>query len=69
MNEVFPKKFGKHFFANIPESDVGKQDRRGVVICIYGQAKQCLCFRPDKVELLDRIYESPKYYSGYVLFD
>jgi hypothetical protein len=34
----------------------------------YGQAKQPLCFKPDNVESLDGIYESPKYYSGCILF-
>jgi hypothetical protein len=35
----------------------------------YSQAKQRICFRPDKVELLDGIYENPTYYYGYILYN
>jgi hypothetical protein len=54
-NESFPKKFGKHFFVIIkPYLKVMMESKTEEKWSyIYGQAaKQCLCFRPDKVELL-----------------
>jgi hypothetical protein len=61
MSEVFPKKFGEHFFAII-KAYLKKKEEEWT--SAYFQAKQRICFRPDKVELLDGIYENPTYYSG-----
>jgi hypothetical protein len=54
MSEVFPKKIGEHFFAIIKaylkamlESKIEEE-----WMSAYGQAKQHVCFRPDKFELL-----------------
>jgi hypothetical protein len=69
--EVIPKKFGENFFAIIKaylkamlESKTEEEWTPA-----YCQAKQHICFRPDKIELLDGIYENPMYYSGYVLYN
>ncbi len=72
MSEVFPKKFGEHFFVAIIKAYLkammeSKTEEEWT--SAYFQAKQRICFRPDKVELLDGIYENPTYYSGYVLYN
>jgi hypothetical protein len=71
MNEVFPKKFGEHFFAIIKSYLKAMMEIRTEEewSSAYGQAKQHISFRPDKVDLLDGIYANPKYYSGYILFE
>ena len=71
MSEVFPKKFGEHFFAIIKAYLKAMMESKTEEewTSAYFQAKQRICFRPDKVELLDGIYENPTYYSGYVLYN
>jgi hypothetical protein len=77
MSEVFPKKFGEHFFAIIKAYLKAMMESKTEEewTSAYSQAKQriqakqSICFRPDKVELLDGIYENPTYYSGYVLYN
>jgi hypothetical protein len=52
MNEVFPKKFDEHFFAIIKAhlKALLESKREEEWSSAYGQAKQALCFRLDKVE-------------------
>jgi hypothetical protein len=71
MSEVFPKKFGEHFFAIIKAYLKAMMESKTEEewMSVYSQAKQRICFRPDKVDLLDGIYENPLYYSGYVLYN
>jgi hypothetical protein len=71
MSEVFPKKFGEHFFAIIKAYLKAMMESKTEEewMSAYFQAKQRISFRPDKVELLDGIYENPTYYSGYVLYN
>jgi hypothetical protein len=71
MSEVFPKKFGEHFFAIIKAylNAIMESKTEEEWTSAYSQAKQPICFRPDKVELLDAIYENPTYYSGYLLYN
>jgi hypothetical protein len=71
MSEVFPKKFGEHFFAIIKAYLKAMMESKTEEewTSAYFQAKQRICFRPVKVELLDGIYENPTYYSGYILYN
>jgi hypothetical protein len=63
MSEVFPKKFGEHFFAIIKAylKAMLESKTEEEWTSAYSQAKQRICFRPDKVELLNGICTQHKW--------